>query len=143
MLSTRGVTLPSCTSVGELQQARASDLPDELLDVTAPKNQPRRMACDDKRDVLAAVRNDESPGASARRSAPQRPATAVVEDRVVPFLAQIVVARVIDDTVGPELPRPSSTFSARQTAVTWPPYALAIWTAKLPTPPVAPVIAIR
>ena len=46
-----------------------------------------------------------NPGRERTTQRAQRPAAAVVEDRVVPFLAQIVVARVIDDTVGPELPR--------------------------------------
>jgi len=57
-----GCDAPVLHQRGELEQAGASHLPDELLDIPPSKNQPRRMACDDRRDVLAAVQNDESAG---------------------------------------------------------------------------------
>ena len=58
----------------ELEQAGASHLPDELLDVPPPKNQPRHIACDDQRDVLAAVENDHSPRRERTTQLAQGPA---------------------------------------------------------------------
>jgi hypothetical protein len=66
-----------------------------------------------------------------------------VEDHVVAVLAICeVVAGVVDDVIGAEGSDPS-TFAVLYTPVTSAPNALAICTAKVPTPPDAPTIRLR
>src|SRR5262249_21418113 len=68
------------------------------------QDEPCRKPRDGQRDILAAVENHDSVRRDRATQLAQRPPAAVVEDCVVSLLAQIVLARVVEDTVGPEPP---------------------------------------
>ncbi len=122
------------------------DEPQQPLAYERRQHQRPRYAPDAASPLASAFAADDDEGSARGEGAAepvQRPVSGDIEDEVVAAGAvRRVLAGVVDDLVRAE-ERTMSVPAVLQTPVTCVPKALASWTAKLPTPPDAPMTRTR